>query len=74
MTAMVQCISTLLPRNIIYDGFIAYSRSREKKGATAFTVTPWFFWWAMKDSSLQPPDEEIPRKTIKTNDFSNFNG
>jgi hypothetical protein len=49
MTAMVQCISTRLPRNIIYDGFIAYSRSRTKKGAAACAVTPWIRWWAMKD-------------------------
>jgi hypothetical protein len=30
--------------------------TRNEKGATALTVTPWFFWWAMKDSNLQPPD------------------
>jgi hypothetical protein len=30
------------------------------KGATDFSVTPWFCWWAMKESNLQPPDEENP--------------
>jgi hypothetical protein len=32
----------------------------KRKEATDFSVTPWFCRWAMKDSNLQPPDEEIP--------------
>jgi hypothetical protein len=49
MTAMAQGISTRFPRNIIYDGFIAYSSRRTKKGAAARAVIPWIRWWAMKD-------------------------
>jgi hypothetical protein len=45
----------------------------EKRGA-AFTATPWFYWWTMKDSNLQPPDEEIPGRAIKFNCFNNFKG
>ena len=48
-----------LPRAINrYLGWVNFtitSQSNEK-GATAQAVTPWFFWWAMKDSNLQPPD------------------
>ena len=36
------------------------TRNKKQKGATACAATPWFFWWAMQDSNLQPPDEEIP--------------
>ena len=26
------------------------------KEVRAIALTPWFSWWAMKDSNLQPPD------------------
>jgi hypothetical protein len=32
----------------------------------------WFYWWAMKDSNLQPADEEILGRESKFDDFGNF--
>lgn len=44
----------------MYSAFMQYKIDAKtfpiRKGATVFTATPWFFWWAMKDSNLQPPD------------------
>jgi len=44
-----------------------YVQGTQRDAAYRGAVTPWFFWWAMKDSNLQPPDE--PDKTAAVRRF-----
>src|SRR5512139_1774329 len=38
--------------------FTIHSKPNEK-GANRYRLIPWFYWWAMKDSNLLPPDPDL---------------